>query len=1379
MKPNGSSRAKRVFLSHNSADIAVVARIKTLLENACSSTDQINYVFDGSNLHGGHAFPKWIQTELGEQCNVCVAFFGLNGVGPWQEKELEIASIRSVEGGRSGGEPFVVIPVILPGGGAAAAKHIPALLQGLSRVQFRQSENEADVLADLKRSILGGDDPPPPPPIGECPYVGLEPFRQQNAGVFFGRSALVQKLLDRFRPVFGTEREPHFLALIGPSGSGKSSLAAAGLLPSILEKSGLPDGNRWICVRCHPGSDPWGNLENALLANDQLQRHLSSLKKLTEPSSATEIRENEFRLLHRLAAVALHDQPTRRLLVFVDQFEEFFTQEDSNRDRVAAAKEREFFLENLLYPSTRPDSQVIVVITLRADFYGDCATHEGFRKIISANHELVGSMNEDELREVIEKPAQSAGCEVEPALVEVLIREMEGKAGALPFLQHALKELWKKLDGRRLTLAAYNQLGGVKGALENFANAAYNSLGSEEQKMARRIFLELVHSGEGMNDIKRDVRLNKLLKLGPASQVQSLIQKLSSKDTRLLVTEGSLDKPDEMRVGVAHEALIEGWPLLRSWLRENRVFRLWKDRFQIAHHEYLLDPSCVLRGVPLGEARTWLQNRPEDFTGEEAEFIQASERRRRRIRTAVSFTVLLLAIFATVATLEWRRAENHRNVAIRARFYAEQQRTNAFAAQLASEAERLLHGEDSNLQHAALLAAESLRQVPSVRADSSLRKALASLPRPVMGLRQPTDVERLACSPDGQFLLTASGSQAQLWDTTSGQRAGAPVEHEGRITALAFGPDGRLFATGGDSNIRVWETNGTLKAVIPFSKTVDRILFSTNAHLIAAMCRDQSAQVWRLADTQRVNSIGHTTIVTAMDFSPSGTYLASADDKGNVKVRNTNADTDMISVNADVSITSLKFGPDEKTVTAVTAKGAVHSWDLAGKSEIQSFTLKPGSPVQRTFFSPNAKYIATATEDKRVSVWRTSDGTNICYTGANPEAAADCAFSPDGRLFATVAGNEVRLWEMDGTERARIIHDRDHQVYDLAFSPNGQHLATASQDDPARIWEVMGYREPITKKGNYIKKIAFDRDGRCFATADRDYNARIWETASGNMLAEFPHPREVSSVALGLTETNLLATACADGFARVINIATHQEVVRWYFDGGATDVAFSSNGLYVAASSTHGEVVVMEISSRKELFRTNHQQTVNSVAFSPDGKRIASASADKTACIWDLATRERLVLMHTGTVNCVCFSPDGQYLGTGSAQTWQIWDALSGVEKSSLKLEDDALAIAFSPDGNYIAIGDSKFSAHVWHWRTRTELARLQHDAEVESVAFGPDGRYLATAGREGIGRLWLWKRDDLIVEARKHVTRNLKQEEWNTYLGNSEPYHKTFSDLP
>jgi hypothetical protein len=884
-----------VFLSHNSADKPAVEELARRL-----AKEGLQPWLDKWNLIPGEPWQAAIEDAL-RDCATCAVFIGPSGAGPWQNEEMRAAIDRRV--GESQGD-FRVIPVLLPGAERGERGRLPTFLVATTWVEFRRSLDDEDAFHRLVCGIRGIEPGPGPGGAiceGECPYRGLRFFDVEHTPFFFGREALTGWLLDALR---GDNR---FLAILGPSGSGKSSLARAGLLAAL--KQGEIEGSaRWPVVISRPGPDP---LESLAVA---LSPYTADVLDL-----AGKLREDE-RRLHITARVALRDAPPeQRLVVLVDQFEEVFTLCHDERQCQA-------LIDNLLHAASVAKGQTVVLLTLRADFYSKCAAHPRLAAALSDHQLLVGPMTEDELRRAIERPARLAGCEFEPGLVDVLLRDVLDQPGGLPLLQHALLELWGQRQGRRLTLAAYQTIGGVAGALERRAEAVYSQLSAPEQEICRRIFLRLTQPGEGTEDTKRRASLRELLPAeGQTETVEAVVHTLAGPEVRLVTTEGDKAAEAERFVEVAHEALIRGWPRLREWIERDREALRVQRRLTEAAREWERcgrDESYLYRGARMAEANEWAEAHAGELNVQEREFLDTStESAQREAAEREAQRQRELEAAHKLAEAQRQRAEEHARAAagLRRRAYflvgalviaavlaivalvlgqqanqnarrAEQQREIARSGELAVLAASHLY---DRLDLSFLLSAEAFRGLDTYQTRGSLLESLRASPHLARFLYDhSSSVSSVAFSPDGQTLASGSCGKKEdidctqgviiLWDVASGQPIGQPLAgHSDPVFSVAFSPDGKTLASGSyDQTIILWDVASGQPIGQPLaghSSWVYSVAFSPDGKTLASGSSDNTILLWDVARRQRIGQplTGHFGTVVSVAFSPDGKTLAS------------------------------------------------------------------------------------------------------------------------------------------------------------------------------------------------------------------------------------------------------------------------------------------------------------------------------------------------------------------------------------------------------------------------------------------------------------------------------------------------------------------------
>jgi signal transduction histidine kinase len=583
-----------LFISYNWQDAETVERLAQGLRD-----HGLNPFLDRWYLIPGLSWPDRLERLINE-CHAVAVCLGPCGLGRWQQREMYLALARQTR------EPgFPVIPVLLP-----SAEPSLTFLTLNTWVDMRKGVGEPLQLEILAKAVHGE---PPSPSLVEtivariCPYRGLRPFREEDAGFFFGRDSFVGSLVKAIG-------QHQLVAVIGPSGSGKSSVVSAGLLPRLRRID--PNSCIWEIVEFRPGDRPLQSLSASLLP--LLEQEISEVDRLMEMGKlAKALAEQAIRLRDVVESILAKQEGTDRLLLFVDQLEELYTlcSDETTRRR---------FLAELMDAAVH--GRVTVVFALRGDFYGHALKFRSFADMLQGSVLNLGPMLRDELRMAVAEPAHRIGADFEKDLVERILDDVGEESGNLPLLEFALTELWARRQGGLLTHKAYRAIGGIRGAIVQRAETVFGSLKEPEQDLARRIFVQLVRPGEGTEDTRRRARLDELLSYfpTPSEQGRKVIKHMA--DARLVVT-GLEESTNEETVEIVHEALIRGWDRLRGWMKEDRVYRVWQERFRVALRQWEesgRDEGALLRGVPLQEAGTWMNQRPESLSDLEKLFIQTS-----------------------------------------------------------------------------------------------------------------------------------------------------------------------------------------------------------------------------------------------------------------------------------------------------------------------------------------------------------------------------------------------------------------------------------------------------------------------------------------------------------------------------------------------------------------------------------------------------------------------------------------------------------------------------------------------------------------------------------------------------------------------------------
>ena len=1167
------------------------------------------------------------------------------------------------------------------------------------------------------------------------PYKGLRPFLEPDAPDFHGRETLIQRLVQRLG-------DTRLLALVGPSGSGKSSAVRAGLVPAV--RGGAIDGSdRWFVAEMLPGADPFGELAAALVG----------LASSAPPPGLIDRIEHDADGLVEAAEWLLQGDDSELLLV-IDQFEELFTLVD-DEDR------RRRFLAALGTAADDPRSRVRIVLTLRADYLDRPLAHPGLAEILRSGTELVLPLSADELEEAISAPSARVGVAVDTGLAAELVAEVIGQPGALPLLQFTLAELFERRDDGKLTQAAYHALGGLEGAVARGAEEIYDEL--DEAGPVRQLFLRLVEAGDGADAVRRRVTRSELLSLTEdTAAMDAAIDAFARR--RLL----SFDRDPDTRaptVEIAHDALLRSWDRLREWIAQARDHLRTQRQLAAAAREWQeagRDPSFLAGGARLAQFEAWTEGSGLAPTPGERAFVDAAvaerdraqaeeetrqarervlERRSLRRLRALAVVLAAAAILAAVLTV-----------------YAFDQRSDARREQRIATARALAAAAvaslDSDAEQSILLAERAIAHTRT--ADGVvLPEAREALHRAVVGSRIVMRVPRLGgaldWSPDGSLFVTEGPEETgviDVRDARNGRSVRAFRGHEVDVNFVAFSADGSMLATtGDDGTVKVWEPR-TGKRLHVFKGPGDQVggaSFSPDgARLAATWPQDQVVQVWDLAKRRRIRRIRTPAPSVATSFSPDGRLLAIQ-----------------------------TFGRTVPVVNVQTGKTAFELEDRPAFSDVE--------------WSPDGRWIATAKDTPRILIWdaRTGRLEHTLFGHRSDIVAAD--WSADSRRLATGSTDgTARVWEIgaQGTREVLTIsaQERGGGLW-VAFSPRGKRLMTGAQDISAvKVWDVTRNGDAewanLPADDGNLGGVAFTPDGGRVASGNADGSVTVRDVGALKRPFKLRGPPGGAAIAVDVSRLGAV-TATAGETARTWSLATRKELFSVPTPGGAEDVAWSRDGSLLAVGTFQGEVTITDRDGKElKLLRIPERDRIGAVQFSPDGRLVAAASmalerprpGAERVTIWDWRSG-RVVRTLRALAEGMAFSADGRRIATtplvGPAR---IWEVSSGRVLATLAGHTGAVMdVAFAPDDSVVATGSTDSTIRLWNPRTgRQEVVLRGHDGVVWDVDFSPDGRKLASASPQGSIRIWAMNLDDLIAIAERKVTRGFTPAECRQYLRGS-----------
>ena len=1122
----------------------------------------------------------------------------------------------------------------------------------------------------------------------ECPYQGLNAFTPETRQFFFGREAEVATILRKLD-------ESNFVAVVGPSGIGKSSVVRAGLVPRLEERG-------WeVLGPMKPGPKPMAELER-LFQGLFPERELAAIYELVEAGQLIEVVQQLSDQLEQ------QKRDGQRFLLVIDQFEEVFTltkrvEKGDSEAKQEAARQAQLetqrkFIAPLLKVGTLADSPLAIVVTMRSDFVDAWLATGQPTAVVQEQAVYVGPLQGNELDSAIVEPAKQQGYGFGAGLLPLILADVEAEPNSLPLLEFALTQLWERRDGtKQLTAEAYQDLGQLQGGLNSHAEKVYESLSETEQDWARRIFLALARIGKDERDTRQRRTRKELCKMGrnerEREDIEAVVRALSGMEGRLLTADG-----DE--VDLIHEALIGRWERFVEWRQVDRDQLRLRQRAEDAHSEWKEKGKSDIYLMAKGLLEEWRELGAAERTellgsADLSDFFRLSDEAESKSAAALEEALAL--------------------------------------AKLREERTRILNLPPTRIVDQSLMTIDLIRRSLGLFSGHIIPPAEDLLKRVWDNIRERLRCEghsdtifSVAFSPQGDRILSGSSDKTiRLWNL-DGNQLGNPFRgHSGRVWSVAFNPQGdRIISGSSDKTLRLWDLDGN-QLGNPFeghSGNVLSVAFSPQGDRILSGSSDKTIRLWDLDGNQLSTPFeGHSDWVWSVAFNPQGDRIVSG--SSDKTLRLWDLDGNQLGnpfEGHSGNVLSVTFSPQGDRIVSGSSDQTLRLWHLDGKPFGNPFESHSGT-VWSVAFSPQGDRILSSSDDTTLRLWDIDGNLVGNLFEGHSGTVWSVAFSPQGdRILSGSSDQTLRLWDINGyhirrrkgCSKSNSFKGHSGNVWSVAFSPQGNRILSGSDDKTLRLWDLNGNQigNPFDDNSSTPWSVAFSPQGNRILSGNDDKTIHLWDLKGNQINCE---------------------RACASGNP----FKGHS--------GTVLSATFSPQGNHILSGSDDKTLRLWDLNGNQigNPFE-GHSHWVRSVAFSPRGNLIISGSSDKTLRLWDIAGNQlgNPFEGHAGSVLSVVFSPQGDRILSGSSdKTLRLWDLDGNQLGAPFEGHSGTVwSVAFSPEGAHILSGSDDKTLRLWDIDGNQIGNPFEgHSGNVLSVAFSPQGDRILSSSSDQTLRLW------------------------------------------